>query len=1193
MESKQIRELRQSKSLTQQQFADLLGVTSVTLSRWENGQVKPSRLGLARLRKLAGAPEFGVADNAGVGSEAQYGPTGSRGQRLDFLGNPKHLQVLVEGERLSYAHQFNPAFATEISRIDPLPHQRYAVYEKMLPLNRLRFLLADDAGAGKTIMSGLYIRESLARRRLRRVLIVPPAGLVGNWNRELRELFGLNFKVATSRDAASANPFLGEDSDLLVVSLDSLRAKRLFGCLREPGVPPYDLVIFDEAHKLSASRDADGTFRRTKRYHLAEAIAGIREVPQEWRLPWSAQNLLLLTATPHMGKAFPYYCLWRLLEPERLSTETSFNQFSAKSKERCFIRRVKEEMVDIEGNPLFPVRLCDTVKYELSQGEISEKTLYDQTTAYINNYYNQAQVLNRQAARFAMMIFQRRLASSTWSLLCTLRNRQSKLDQLIEGINSGDFLEHELRRRQDILEKKANEGSLKDVLTSTTAEEESVIDGKEEHEINEEEALGAFLATNLAELMEERKQVLSLVGLAESVHQSGNESKFDRMSALLKSAEYQDEKVIIYTEHKDTLDFLVRRLEGMGHAGQVSCIHGGFDYRKRDEEVERFRRPHGTGGDGARFFVGTDAAAEGINLQFCWILINYDIPWNPARLEQRMGRIHRYGQKRDKVGILNLVAANTREGKVVATLLEKLEEIRKQLGSDKVFDVIGRIFDEMDLNAYMREAVRSDGDADRNAANLAGELSIEQVRAIREQEKTIYGNGGDIKSMLPELRQTLEVEELRQLLPGYIRLYLENALPILEIDMLPDSQGCFYLRPRTKAIRQYLLPALERYPARPRFTLHRPKVNGEAVFIHPGEPFFDRLRNRAKMMCAESGQRGAIFTDVNSRVPYLLHIARLTVERKASAGLPKFHIGNVVEQSLMAVKQLPDGKLDEVSVEQILLFKPETRASHDSVALIAESGTLREKVKQHIERELITQRVEIHRTAASRRNEENEIQLCRAFDYRDSELAASRSRLTKRAREGDRKAREQLEGVKAQQRSHRDQRTLALEEARAEIGLIEPGEVEIIATALVQPSRDDADIKALELNSERYAMELVTAHETARGATVIDVSTPPKSRLAGLTDDPGFDLLSTHTGDKRCIEVKGRVGTGGVELTSNEWSKACNLRDRYWLYCVFDCGTASPKLLKVRNPFEKLVAKAQGGVAITYGAVARASEPAA
>jgi hypothetical protein len=267
---------------------------------------------------------------------------------------------MAEGEQLSFGHMANPAFGTEVARIHPLPHQRIAVYDHMLKQKRLRFLLADDAGAGKTIMTGLYIREMFARRLLKRVLIVSPAGLVGNWQRELAILFGLTFRIVSGSDARDANPFVGEDSDCVIVSLDTLAGARVFSRLQEPEVFPYDLVVFDEAHKLSAHRGADLYVSKTDRYKLAEALAGIKGLEPQWTLSWSVPHLLLLTATPHMGKDYPYYALWRLLEPEILSTSEAFSDFPPERRWQYFIRRTKEEYVEhaaplidlaIDGDP--------------------------------------------------------------------------------------------------------------------------------------------------------------------------------------------------------------------------------------------------------------------------------------------------------------------------------------------------------------------------------------------------------------------------------------------------------------------------------------------------------------------------------------------------------------------------------------------------------------------------------------------------------------------------------------------------------------------------------------------------------------------------------------------------------------------------------------------------------------------------
>uniref|UniRef100_UPI00260071F5 helicase-related protein n=1 Tax=uncultured Thiodictyon sp. TaxID=1846217 RepID=UPI00260071F5 len=1168
-------------------------------------------------------------------------------QPLDFLGDPEAVRVLVEGERLSYGHLFNPAFATEIAAIDPLPHQRIAVYDRMLPQARLRFLLADDAGAGKTIMTGLYVREALSRRTLRRVLVVAPAGLVGNWQRELRKLFQLSFMIVTGADARGSNPFLGADSDRLIVSIDSLRAPRLFGCLRDPAMVPYDLVVFDEAHKLSARRDPDGSLAFTDRYRLAEALAGVRDLPPDWRLPWSAAHLLLLTATPHMGKPYPYYALWRLLEPDIFSTETAFERFPPDARARYFIRRVKEEMVDLAGRPLFPVRVCDTVSFELTQGEVSEQALYDRTTAYIRHYYNLARLLNRQAARFAVMIFQRRLASSTWALLCSLRKRLAKLDGFIDAIRSDAIPEDEWRARQALLERQADKGKLCDLLETQTADEEASLAGQETHEANEDEALGSFLATNLGELLAERDEVQGLVRLAEAVHAAGHESKFERMRALLTANEYRGQKVIIYTEHRDTLDFLTRRLEGLGFAGQVVCIHGGMGYLERDAAVERFRADHEgpdprqgeteargdghgarttpddeSGGRlgrsptppspigggrigprsrrdfqgnhsgevaGARFLIGTDAAAEGINLQFCWILINYDVPWNPARLEQRMGRIHRYGQRRDRVAIINLVAGATREGRVIKTLLDKLEEIRKQLGSDKVFDVVGRLFEDLPLAEYIRRAVDSGDLADREALALAGRLTADQVRAIAEREASLDGRGGEVAAELPRLREAMAMEELRHLLPGYVRGYLTHAAPLLGLDLIAADRskgidGPFNLRPRRRTLLEPLLPLLETYPAsaRKRFTVSRPADERDAIFLHPGDPLFERLSALAIDQARPAGRRGAIFTDAAGTAPYLFHVARLSVLRAADPDSPSHQTEEVIEQRLVGLKQYQD-RLEEAPVEQLLLLRPGRGTSPGSLVFLAEAETCRLAALDYLTQVTLGQLTERRRLAAAETLAQTKGLLGLAYDYQAWELTTARKEYAKQARAGNLKAQAEVERIRAQQAGLTQRRARAIADASRELDLITPGQVEIIATCLVQPSQDPADLLALDLEVERIAMQIAMAAEIARGATVRDVSTPERARLAGLMEYPGFDLLSERPGEERGIEVKGRVGTDAVELTANEWARACNLRGRYWLYAVFDCGTGRPRLLRVQDPFGRLVSRNQGGVLINYG----------
>ena len=359
--AERVRDARSRMDLTQAQFAERMAVTPLTVHRWETGQSRPRALALERLQALEEATSTREAvDQSGAahGLPISYVP-------LDFAGDPAAVLLVAEAYRLAHGHQFNAAFASETARIDPLPHQRIAVYERMLPQEPLRFLLADDAGAGKTIMTGLYVREMLFRRRIRRVLIVPPAGLVGNWERELRTLFRLQCRIVSGTDCRDgANPFVGTDGDRVIVSLDTLVTEWVFRALRNPDVAPYDLVVFDEAHKLSASR-TEHRVTKTRRYELAEALAGVATnhvgpdsgVSGDVRfagLTWAARHLLLLTATPHMGKESPWHHLWRLLDHHALGAAEALRRFPPDARQRYFIRRTKEEMVDLAGNPVVP-----------------------------------------------------------------------------------------------------------------------------------------------------------------------------------------------------------------------------------------------------------------------------------------------------------------------------------------------------------------------------------------------------------------------------------------------------------------------------------------------------------------------------------------------------------------------------------------------------------------------------------------------------------------------------------------------------------------------------------------------------------------------------------------------------------------------------------------------------------------------
>lgn len=1173
--SDRIKRMRGRLGLTQEALAEQLGVSFATVNRWENKQTRPSRIVLEKVTRM----------EAEIGSprKTEKKDKDDTPIHLDFTGNADAVQAIAEGERLGFGHVTNPAFATEISRIDPLPHQRIAVYDKMLKQDRLRFLLADDAGAGKTIMTGLYLREMLSRRIIRRVLIVPPAGLVGNWQSEMKKLFSLGFKVVSGSDAVKSNPFAGEGSDRVIVSVDTLRSKRVYNRLSEDSTEPYDLVVFDEAHKLSANQEADFRIKKTSRYELAEALAGVRDRSEHWALHWSANHLLLLTATPHMGKDYPYYALWRLLMPDQLTTMEAFNSFTKEQRESHFIRRTKEEMVFLDGRPLYPKRISDTLGFDLTSGEISEQSLYDKTTNYLKFVYNKAKILNRSAARLAMSVFQRRLASSTYALLQSFERRLEKINHLIEEVQQGSISVEEMNRLQ---QKRLREDA--DVFESKTAEEE--IEGEnEENEDNELELLGYFVAASLRDLLTERNEVRELRDLARAVYEKGVESKFERLQEIIEAPAHQNEKLIIFTEHKDTLNYLIRRLNGLGYTGKIAQIHGGMHYTERAVEVERFRKENDDGG--ARFMVCTDAAAEGINLQFCWVMINYDIPWNPARLEQRMGRIHRYGQQHDPVVILNLVAPKTREGRVLKTLLDKLEAIRRQLNSDKVFDVIGRLFEGVSIRDYMASTIEHGG-ADSEVQEIEGKLTTEQTEALLTKEATLYGMGGDVKPLLPDMRAAMDRETYFKLLPGYVRSYFEKAAPLAGIWIENHPNSLFRLKP-DKTQRDTLLNKMtwDASHADQLFSFNKPTSGESVVWLHPGEPVLENFLRVFEERYSKHTQRGAVFIDPDANTPYLFHLAKVTIIRKADPDTPELNHGETIECRLVGLKQYEGAEIEICPLEHLLLLRGTHGIPKAAQLLASDAHALRDQARAYLMERNARELALAHKRKLQESLETRVATIERGFAYQTAELAKARAKLSKKAREGNKSAQIELDKVKKSQRTRTERLSRALQVVEREPALIQAAPIEFITHALVIPSTDPLDLEQRDANVEQVAMNLAWAYEESSGAIVKDVHTPALARAVGLSDNPGFDLLAVYPdGEERCIEVKGRARTGAVEVSRNEWAKACNLGDRYWLYVVYGCATHAPQMERVRDPFLNLITKAKGSTLIDPKAVREAAE---
>ncbi len=1181
-----IRTLRKRLGLTQKALGDALGVTTVTANRWENGKATPSDLAW---HQILTAEEHGAAgllhrDEVVAAGVGQVEPEAPHDGPFDFAADPAAVRAVVEGERLDAGYTASPAFATEVSRIDPLPHQRIAVYERMLGEPRLRLLLADDPGAGKTIMTGLYVREMRARRLVRRVLVVPPAGLVGNWRREMEHLFELDFTIVSGADTkpSKPNPFAGPGSDLVVCSVDTLRRENAFAHLRD--AEPYDLVVFDEAHKLTVRQSADGALKRSKKYELAEALAGVPLLADDRTLPWAARHLLLLTATPHMGHDFPYYGLWRLLDPDVFPTEDAFQKCPAAVKSRYFLRRTKEEMVDLDGHPIYPPRHAVTLPFKLSP---AEDDLYQRVTTYMRRQYNTAKILNRSAAQLAMSVFQRRLASSTYALLRSLERRVEKLAGLIADIESGRMSIDELVQRQKAL-------GHDDPFETLTADEEDTSGDAEQSETMENRALGGVVALTVEDLRDERVEVEGLVVAARAVLADGYTAKFRTLKEYLERPDAAGEKLLLFTEHKDTLDFLVERLNGIGYGGQIAQIHGGLDYRERDRQADRFRLATARGG--AAILVGTDAAGEGINLQTCWRMVNYDIPWNPARLEQRMGRIHRYGQQHEFVSILNLVAEDTREGRVLLALLTKLESIREafreqDLPEGKVFDVVGRVLQGVSLKDYMSSLIAPGADPDTEEAaalaDIEAKATTANAAAALHADEALYGHADEVRRRLPALRAEIERETLRQLLPGYVLRYLHEVLPLLGIEPPPDEGGTFALRATVRGALDALVPALEHYDegAAIRCTVYRPPADDPtAVWLRPGEPLFDAITSLARDRFGAAALRGATFIDPAVRDPYFLHVGEVSVVQD---GDDVDDAASVLEHRLVALRLSEDGMAEETPLERLLLLRPAAAIPVAYRHLVRRAPVSAARAQRHLA-DIAEERAAHHRTLRDATVADREQHLAVGFDLQMAQLAARRSKLRRKASAPPK----QIEAVKELQRSLRQHRDASLERLRRDASLVRAGDAAPLAHVLVLPSADADVRRQFDADVETRAMRVAMDHERRHGARVFDVSTPSRAAALGLSDWPGFDVLSDRPDEAhdRAVEVKGRADGGLVELSQNEWSKACNLRGRYWLYVVYHCATTAPVLHRIQDPFGQLIGRARTSICFDEQDIRAAAE---
>lgn len=1068
----------------------------VLIAKKRGNQIEIKAMGMRTHRfypKIIDIPDF----EAKVRIEAT-------GATPTFSGEASKFRLAIEALRIRLAHEYDPHFAVSVSQIDAVPHQLEAVYHYLFKRPRIRFLLADDAGAGKTIMAGLLLKELKCRGAIERTLIVTPAYLVDQWMKELREKFGEDFIHVTRAfmDTASGRN-IWEQHNQFIVSMDFAKQEDVLDTLRNAH---WDLVMVDEAHKIAAYRYGE-EIKRTERRWLGEALSE------------RTDHLLFLTATPHKGDPENFLLLLQLLDKDLFSSMKILEEAVRWKENLIFLRRLKEDMTDFDGRPIFPHRYTHTVNYELSG---QEKQLYDEVTKYVVEQYQRAvRMDNRNVINFTLPILQRRLASSIRAIRRSLeRIRERRLELKRKGL----VIREEIKIPEDIEDFR-----------------------EQDRWRYEEGSEGLTLTTNMVELESEIREVKRLVELAKGAEKIGVEKKLEELRNVIHSRGIaaSGEKLLIFTEFKETLDYLIENLRRWGF--RVTCIHGDMPFDARREAERELNEGH------AQIMVATEAAGEGINLQYrCSLMLNYDIPWNPTRLEQRMGRIHRYKQKKE-VHIYNLVAANTREGNVLTRIFEKLELMRKHLGHDRVYDVVGEFFMGRRLDELIMDALanrRSMKETERIIDTSVGRQNVEKVKeATLESLATRYIDFSAIK---------LEMEQAKEhrLVPEYIEHFFVETFQSFggrmskridgywRIDHVPTE-----LRRASPKFTRRFGQVKDRYP-KATFYKEQAKDKPSIEFMALGHPLFEAVLQAVIEKLSNILQEGAVFMDPDGQLNGLLWFVKSGVQDGSE---------NTIGERIFVIHQALDGSLHDKGAFLLHDLKPLKSAKNvpeDMKNLYKE----REKI---IDWSLGHALQQYFKEIRSRHLREIEVRGKYLKKSMNALIADSIRRLgeyEKKAERGvDMTMPTRREEARLEDLRNRRKRRLQEIEQERHLTLATP---DIIGVASVVPMKfkgPKAETMVRDEEVEAVAMQAAMDYEREQGRVPEDVT----------GENLGFDIRSKGDSEIRYIEVKGRAYVGSVALTPNEWIKAQRLGNEYWLYIVVNVRT-KPQLYFLQNPASKL-----------------------
>lgn len=1079
-----------------------------------------------------------------------------KGLPWSFDADGEELRLASEAWRIHYAHLFDPYLAVHTSDVEPLPHQISAVYQEMLGRLPLRYVLADDPGAGKTIMTGLFIKELLARGDLARCLIVCPGSLAEQWQDELFQKFHLRFEILTNdriESAVSGNAF--EEAGLAIVRLDKLARDEALQ--QKLAVTDWDLIVCDEAHKMSASIFG-GEIKMTKRFQLGRLLSGI------------TRHFLLLTATPHNGKEEDFQLFLSLVDQDRFGgvARTGTQAINVSDVMR---RLVKEELLKFDGKPLFPDRQAITINYDLSP---LEAQLYEAVTAYVQSEFNRADNLakkRRITVGFALTILQRRLASSPEAIYQSLHRRRERLEKRLAEEKLGQ------RARQE--EYAQPEDFDEDDLPSTELEE-----------VEELVADRASASSSIAELEAEIATLSNLEKLAHQVRVSGTDRKWEELSGLLQEekrmfdSEGLREKLIIFTEHRDTLRYLADKIRSLlGNEEAVVTIYGGMGRDERRKVEERFKQDKEV-----RVLVATDAAGEGLNLQRSHLMVNYDLPWNPNRLEQRFGRIHRIGQAKT-CWLWNLVASETREGAVFKRLFEKLEQEKAALGG-KVFDILGKVsFNNRPLRELLIEAVRQNTTSEDTHIGKVIDAALDREALLSLLREYALTEDAMDASMVATMREEMERMEARRLQPHFIEIFFKEAFKKLGGKMAAREYGRYEITyvPAILRSRDMLIgsrePVLNRYE---RVCFDRAHRNGPvpAALICPGHPLLEAVLDILRERSGDLLKRGAILIDeddLSEKCRILFYIESAIQDGTALANGKRREISRQIH----FVELNEDGFSANAGYAPYLDYRPAAPEEQERLleyvrALSWLGADVEEKAIHHAATQLVPRHLsevrgrKIHlldkTEKAVRQRLTAEIQY---WDYRAADL---------KQKENAGKRNSSLNSAQAQKRAEnlaaRMQKRLAELASERQISPLPPrvtggalivpiGLLNRLMPASAPPPNQSADAASRKI-IEDAAMAAVMRIETELGFLPQDVS---KSKCGYDIESSIPEHLRAESGESlRFLEVKGRAkGADTVTISRNEILTALNQPEQFILAIVEVDGdkTATTYLKKpFKNP---------------------------